>query len=131
PTVTAAPTETPAPAEQEPENSVEYAIKISTSYGDLYYPDQWEDYIKTEQTREGNILVVSFSAEIKGRTFRMFDARIGDNDAIGTLTGPDGKTRNVGFASYETENAEGLSADEQNRLNAMSEDINFVIDHLQ
>lgn len=116
----------------EIDKEVEY-MTINTDYGDLYYPEQWNDYLVTEQSWEGENLIVSFSAKINETEYPMFQVTIGDSDAaeVGELTDSSGTKRAVHMSVIEIEASDELSQIEQKRLYAMQEDLNYLIDSLK
>lgn len=108
-------------------------IAVKTPYGKLYYQEQWAEFMKVVQLTEGENLTVRFAAEINGMEYLLFtlDIGAGEGDLVGIITDADGVQRDV-FLSVEEniEHAE-LSQDEQNRLYAMQEEINFVLENLE
>lgn len=133
--VTTAQTEPPVVQTEQPTVQTEGIshVTVSTPYGDLYSQDQWADLMKTEQKADGESVVVSFSTEINGTAYPLFHISIGSGDGalVGELTDAEGTKREV-YAYMETitESPELTSA-EQNRLYAMQEDINYIIDNLE
>lgn len=121
--------------EKGTENQVNNAndIIISTQYGDLHYPDQWTEFVRTEQKNENDIVVVSFTAEINSKAYPLFDVTIGGENAnsVGTLTDSAGTPRNVSINVDEIVQDPELTEGEQNRLYAMQEDLNYLIDTLK
>ena len=117
-----------APTVEELEES-----KIETAYGTLYYPKQWEEYVTTEQQENGDTIVVSFVATLHNTSYRLFEVTIGGTEgaAAGELTDNGGTKRTVYMQVYELEGDSELTATEQNRLYAMQEDLNYLIDHLE
>lgn len=117
-----------APTVEEVEES-----KIETAYGTLYYPKQWEEYVTTEQQENGDTIVVSFVATLHNTSYRLFEVTIGGTEgaAAGELTDAEGTKRTVYMQVYELEGDSELTATEQNRLYAMQEDLNYLIDHLE
>ena len=117
-----------APTVEELEES-----KIETVYGTLYYPKQWEEYMTTEQQENGDTIVVSFVATLHNTSYRLFEVTIGGTEgtAAGELTDAEGTKRTVYMQVYELEGDSELTATEQNRLYAMQEDLNYLIDHLE
>ena len=107
-------------------------ITISTDFGDLCYPEQWSDYLKTDQEVENDSLIVSFSAVINETEFPMFEVTIGSSEDafVGELTDASGTKRSVYMSVVEIEPSDVLSEEEQQRLYAMQEDLNYLIDHL-
>ena len=108
-------------------------IVIHTEYGDLYYPEQWSEYLKTEQNRNNESLQVSFSAHLGDRNFPMFQVTIGESEdtEVGELADNSGTKRTVYMNVTELEGMEELSEMEQQQIYAMQEDLNYVIDHLK
>lgn len=131
---TAEPTAGQTAAMEQPQDTAHGDdITVDTEYGTLYYPAQWTEFIQMEQSSEGDATVVSFSAKINENSYSLFSITIGgegDNPA-GTLTGPDGTQRNVYVQITELEQSDTLSEGEQNRLYAMQEDINYLLDSLK
>lgn len=119
-------------SDSDQENSDADYITISTELGDLYYPEQWADYLETSQEWEDDSLIVSFSAKIDESEFPMFQVTIGSSEdtLVGELTDDSGTKRNVYMSVEEIETSDALSEEEQQRLYAMQEDLNYVIDHL-
>lgn len=117
-----------APTVEELEES-----KIETAYGTLYYPKQWEEYVTTEQQENGDTIVVSFVATLHNTSYRLFEVTIGGTEgaAAGELTDNGGTKRTVYMQVDELEGDPALTATEQNRLYAMQEDLNYLIDHLE
>ena len=107
-------------------------ITVETEYGDLYYQEQWVEFMKTETKLEEDVLKVDFKAEIEGSIYDLFQLSIGvaDEEAMGTLKDSEGNERKVSVMLYELEQKSELSEDEMNRLYALQEEINFVMEHL-
>lgn len=144
--VSEVPEETPAPAEPTPEPEAPEETgdpemddpardwePIDTKFGRLRYPDQFFDYLETEQTETNTEVKVLFRAAIGEKRIDLFEVTIGGEGEtpVGTLTGPDGTARNVYLRFIEIEDLSGLSAGESNRVYAMQESLNFVIDNLR
>ena len=106
---------------------------IDTEYGDLYYPEQWEEYLKTEQNMSNDSLQVFFSAHLGDKDFPMFQVTIGESEdtKVGELTDDSGTKRGVYMNVPELEGLDDLSEAEQHQIYAMQEDLNYVIDHLK
>lgn len=118
---------------QVAEDEHAYDVVIETAYGDLYFPDQWQEFLVTDQTEEDDAITVSFSAEINGETYSLFTVTIGgdEENSAGTLTASDGTQRNVYVQIDEIQESDLLNEGEQNRLYAMQEDINYLLDSLE
>lgn len=108
-------------------------VKIETAYGTLYYPRQWEGYVTTEQQENDDTIVVSFIATLQNTNYRMFEVTIGGTEgvAVGELTDAEGTKRTVYMWVYELEMGPEVTEIERNRLYAMQEDLNYLIDHLE
>lgn len=115
------------------ETQVSESIEITTDYGTLYYPDQWEEFIKTEQQTIGETIVVSFVAQIQDVEYPLFEVTIGGSEGteVGELTDEEGAKRIVYLHVNELEEDPALTEGEQNRLYAMQEDLNYLIDNLK
>ena len=143
--VPAEPTETTEPSDpeevptEEPNEDPELSDPnrdwepIETPFGRLRYPDQFFDYLETEQQESENGLRVLFSAVIGEKKIQLFELLIGEGDGepVGSLTGPDDVQRDVFLRFIEIEDTEGLTEGETNRVYAMQESLNFVIDNLR
>lgn len=132
--VTEAPTESTGPL---PDPTVQTVpsdqVAVETKYGTLYYHSQWAEYMVTEQTEVEQIVTVSFFAEMDGVRYALFDVTIGGEEEIsdGWLTDSDGVSRQVAVSLASLEPPDWMSREEADRLYAMQEDINFVIEHLR
>ena len=108
-------------------------VVVSTAYGNFQYQDQWIEFMRVEQHAEGNNLRVSFSADINNVRYALFELLIGEMDGnpIGKITDADGAQRNVYVYMMEIEPSAALTESELNRLYAMQEDINYIIDNMK
>lgn len=115
-----------------PQNVSEDLI-IHTEYGDLHYPDQWREYVKTHQKKSKGTVEITFEAKIEKSYYKLFEILIGgDNgEIIGKLTDNNGIQRNVYLCVAELPVNSGLDEAEQNRFYAMQEDLNYLIDNLK
>lgn len=114
------------------ETQVSESIEITTAYGTLYYPDQWEEFIETEQQTTGDTIVVSFVAQIQDVEYPLFEITIAGTEGseVGELTDEEGTKRTVYLHVDELDEDPALTEGEQNRLYAMQEDLNYLIDNL-
>lgn len=126
------PAETQAPPVPQP-TVPQNCIVVSTAFGNLQYQDQWIEFMRVEQHAEGDNLRVAFSAEINNVRYGLFDLLIGDMDGtpVGKLTDAEGVQRNVYIHMMEIVETSALTESEQNRLFAMQEDINYIIENLK
>ena len=108
-------------------------IAVKTPYGRLYYQEQWAEFMKVVQLTEGEKLTVRFAAEFNGMEYPLFvlDIGAGEGDLAGSITDADGVQRDVFLRVEENIEHAELSQDEQNRLYAMQEEINFVLENLK
>lgn len=125
--------ETSASESQQAQGPHEYDTVIETDYGNLYFPDQWQEFLITEQAEVDDTVAVSFSAKINDKEYSLFTITIGgeEDNPAGTLTASDGTQRNVYVQIEELAADDALSESEQNRLYAMQEDINYLLDSLE
>ncbi len=119
--------------ESTTQDETSYQMTISTKYGDLYYPDQWEEYLKTSQEEKDESLIVNFNASINDETYSLFTVMIDSDEgtSVGEITDADGKKHSVSIEMEEIENIDDLTDTEQQRIYAMQEDLNYVIDYLK
>lgn len=108
-------------------------VVVSTEYGALRYQDQWSEFIKTEQNMENGTLTVRFEAEINGSRYSLFDIVIGEggDSPAGEITDASGVKRNVYVVMKELVPGSDLTESECNRLYAMQEDINYILENLE
>ena len=108
-------------------------IAVETAYGTLYFQGQWEEFMVVEQVETENGVTVNFSAAFNGNTYPLFVFCIGEGEGVlvGTVTDNAGNTYDVFASMMELEISDDLTDVETNRLYAMQEDINFVIDNLK
>lgn len=106
---------------------------IETEFGSLHYPEQWSGFIKTRQDKQDDHIKVEFLAQINDKEYPLFNAVIGNGDGVkvGDLTDAAGQQRPVYIEMTELEEDPDLAENEQNRLYAMQEDLNYLIDNLK
>lgn len=125
-----------SPAEQEttsitigsPDDSRE-AIEISTKYGTLLYPKEWESNLRTEIVDKDEYKV-EFYGTVEGKKEQhlfdlFFNGEKGYN--LGTLTTEAGEAVQINIESYDFELDDSWTEDEKFTLYAMQEDINYTI----
>lgn len=105
---------------------------IETKFGRLRYPDDLFQFLETEQKEAEDTVAVMFRAAIGDRRIDLFELTIGNvtGEAAGKITGPDGVVRDVSLRFIPADDLSGLSEGEQNRVYAMQEALNFVLDHM-
>ena len=123
----------PVPAAPLPVEEDTNTVTVHTEYGDIYFQEQWAEFMKTEQVMEDNVLTVSFMAEFNGKRYPLFTIFVGagEGDPVTQITDADGVQRDVFVVFEELLEYDELASDEQNRLYAMQEEINFVIENLK
>lgn len=106
---------------------------IETVYGNLYFPDQWQEFLVTDQKEGDGTVSISFAANIKEQNYPLFTVTIGgeEDNPAGSLTDADGNKRNVYVKLDEIPESDALNEGEQNRLYAMQEDVNYLLDNLE
>ncbi len=119
----------------QPQSSVSEAaededIRIETAYGTLHYPDLWEDYLIYETNEDNGECTVSFMTDFESSRITLFEIQINDSaeDAVGTITGPDGTVRNIHVIMHSLDDV--TSDHTLDRLYAMQEDLNYLLDNL-
>lgn len=132
-----------APAETQPEQTQaptvpqptvpQNCVVVSTPYGNFQYQDQWIEFMRVEQHAEGSNLRVTFYAEINSVRYGLFELLIGEMEGnpVGKVTDAEGAQRNVYVRMMEIEPSAALTDAEQNRLYAMQEDINYIIENMK
>lgn len=103
-------------------------FEVETSYGSLYYPMMWEEYVYIEDNGD----VVSFYAEINNHDMvSLFDITFnGEGDFIEQITLNDGKYVDVSIISHEANLDETWSEEEEEMFWIMVEDVNYLIQKL-
>lgn len=108
-------------------------IVVETLYGELYYQAQWDELLLVEQKKEDDILRVNFTAMIRKEKYLLFSLSIGEKVEanIGYIVDAQGRRRGVSAEVYSISENNTLSDSEANRLYAMQEEINFIMQYLQ
>ena len=108
-------------------------IVVHTDYGDLHYPDRWQEYVTIRQEQNGNTIVITFETKSGEEAYELFKVLIGDDssEVVGSLTDDTGTQRNVYLHVDELPADSGLEETEQTRFYAMQEDLNYLIDNLK
>ena len=108
-------------------------VVVHTGYGDLHYPDRWQEYVTIRQEQNGNTIAVTFETKSGEETYELFKVLIGDDssEVVGSLTDDTGTQRNVYLHVEELPADSGLEETEQTRFYAMQEDLNYLIDNLK
>ena len=127
------PTESETPQNDVPEEIISGEPVVHTEYGDLVYHEQWLGFMKTEQKKEGETLTVSFLGEAEGENYYLFDVIIGTSEEafVGEITDGSGNKREVYAKFYDLEQYTEIASEDFDRLYAMQEDLNNVINNLK
>lgn len=109
------------------------AIEISTKYGTLLYPKEWESNLRTEII-DSDVYKVEFYGTVEGKTEQhlldlSFNGTEGYN--LGTLTTETGEAVQINIESYDFELDDTWTEDEKLTLYSMQEDINYCCDKIK
>ena len=122
----------------EEQSSVPQDVVIETRFGNLAFPEQWSEFITTNETEVSDECIkVDFSAKINDTYYLLFTIYIGNGEGIdecvkvGEIRDSENEVRNVYVEVAEITVDENLSEGEQNRIYAMQEDLNYLIDNLK
>lgn len=118
---------------EEKIDDVNNISEVKTEYGSLYYPQRFEANMKTEITNDNDGCMVEFFSECDGRKYSLFYINIGidGGQLAGYITDDKGTERNVFVIVPEIENIDVLSSENQDKLYAMQEAVNIVVDNLK
>ncbi|MBR6647227.1 MAG: hypothetical protein IKL09_06910 [Clostridia bacterium] len=125
---TSASTENSSLTVGSPDDSRE-AIEISTKYGTLLYPLEWEKNLRTEIVDKDEYKV-EFYGTVEGKKEQhLFDLFYNGEKGynLGTLTTETGEAVQINIESYDFELDDSWTEDEKFTLYAMQEDINYTI----
>ena len=125
---TSASTENSSLTVGSPDDSRE-AIEISTKYGTLLYPKEWESNLRTEIV-DSAVYKVEFYGTVEGKKEQhLFDLLFNGTEGynLGTLTTETGEAVQINIESYDFELDDTWTEDEQFVLYSMLEDINYTI----
>ena len=108
-------------------------LVVHTEYGDLHYPDRWQEYVTIWQEQNGSTVTVTFETKSGEESYALFRILIGGDgsDVVGSLTDSVGTQRNVYLYVDTLPEDSGLEEAEQTRFYAMQEDLNYLIEHLK
>ncbi len=125
---TSASTENSSLTVGSPDDSRE-AIEISTKYGTLLYPKEWESNLRTEIV-DSDVYKVEFYGTVEGKKEQhLFDLSFNGTEGynLGTLTTETGEAVQINIESYDFELDDTWTEDERFVLYSMQEDINYII----
>ena len=116
------------PPEEEFEDTTTLS-EINTGFGTLYIPQKYEQLLKAEADSD----TIKFITEQDGKTYTLFDLRIGKEfgQLAGTLTDKRGTSRDVYVTVYDLGDISELAQDKQDQLYAMQEAVNVVVENLK
>ena len=116
------------PPEEEFEDTTTLS-EINTGCGTLYIPQKYEQLLKAEVDSD----TIKFITEQDGKTYTLFDLRIGKEvgQLAGTLTDKRGTSRDVYVTVYDLGDISELAQDKQDQLYAMQEAVNVVVENLK
>ena len=116
------------PPEEEFEDTTTLS-EINTGFGTLYFPQKYEQLLKAEVDSD----TIKFITEQDGKTYTLFDLRIGKEvgQLAGTLTDKRGTSRDVYVTVYDLGDISQLAQDKQDQLYAMQEAVNVVVENLK
>ena len=108
-------------------------VSVETPYGELKFQERWEEAIFTEQTEDGDNLIVSFKTKINDETYSLFDLTIGelDEEPAAEITDSDGNLKNIYVTMHEVIPGQNLSEEDLDQIYAMQEEINSILSFLE
>lgn len=115
------------------EPAVKNAVPVKTPYGTLYYQDQWQECMVVEQIKEADSVTLVFEAEIDDIRYPLFKLMISSDleQCVATMSGENGQQYGIQVIPDEIGDYETLTAEQKNRLYAMQEEINFILENLK
>lgn len=57
-------------------NTIPEDVVVHTDYGDLHYPDRWQEYVTIRQEQNGNTIAVTFETKSGEETYELFKVLI-------------------------------------------------------
>lgn len=107
-------------------------LVVHTEYGDLHYPDRWQEYVTIWQEQNGSTVTVTFETKSGEESYELFRILIGGDgsDVVGSLTDSVGRS-GMFICMLTLAEDSGLEEAEQTRFYAMQEDLNYLIEHLK
>lgn len=104
-----------------------------SEYGKIPYPAEYKDAFSIEEKKQDDgELDVVFSTDIEGEKYELFTLLISDSEegAVGIIKDEGGARRYI-VADMNEIDASSISEETQNKVYAMQESINDIIDNLQ
>lgn len=102
---------------------------IKTPVVDLYYPKKWEEKVRIEQVT-GDIQMVQFFATLEGKPeIHLFDICFGGEEGytLGYLNPDKRNPIAVKTISYDFDLSDEWTAEEENDIYGMLDDINYIL----
>ena len=106
---------------------------VETEFGTLQYPEAYKDALVTEESKEDEIDTITFSADLEGQKYQLFQILIckDEGDSVGTVKDKNGTVRNVFVNMEELPDLSGLTQEQQDQVYAMQESVNTLIEKLE
>ena len=106
--------------------------EVQTHFGKLYYPGKWSDMeVETKMLDNGED--IHFSVIIDDQKYELFQINIGGGEGqlVGKITDSDGKQRDVFVVMSVLEEISDLPEETQDKLYAMQESVNTIVENLE
>lgn len=115
----------------KPQDEMEL-FRIETPYGSLEYPAVWWDAVQTRSREEQGYVVGFYTRTDDGAELPLFDFHFGDDvgHVLGNIAAEDGRLVSVSFYMYPFEPDKTWDQDAADRIHAMRDDVNVIIDGL-
>lgn len=115
----------------KPQNEMEL-FQIETPYGSLQYPAIWRDAVQIRSREEQGYVVSFYTKTDDGAELPLFDFHFGDGVGyvLGNIAAGDGRSVPVSFYMYAFEPDASWEQDAADRIFAMRDDVNVIIEHL-
>lgn len=107
-------------------------VRIETPYCPLYFPGQWSEGLKTEIKEEDWVASVTFYGNVGGEDVLLFTLYFGGASGypVGIFQTEDGMMLDVTMENNDFELKDSWSAGEADRICAMQEALNYVLEKL-
>lgn len=126
-------TEIPAVTQNEEiQNDKEKMTEITVNYGILHYPAEWEQILLIEESEDNGIDYIQFETKAGEDVILLFKVIIcsEEGDSVGTITDSEGSVRNVFVEINDLGDLSEYDEETQNRLYAMQEAVNELMEQL-
>lgn len=112
----------------------EAPMEVSTPFGTLYYPGQWDDQVWAEFTQDGEGGNVTFYGVVGGENVMLFQVTFGSAGEeaahVGYVQGNEGSVE-ISVEMFEPENPEDWNETDLDTVAAMQEGINELLSDLK